>query len=184
MWTWVIILIVVWVLFLFAILKYNGLVKLKNNIKNAFADIDTQMKLRFDLIDNLVNTVKGYASHEKETLVNLTKARTNFMNASKPNEKLAADNMLSWTLKSLFAVSENYPDLKANQNFLDLQHQLEGTENRINVARVRYNEKIKIFNSSIRMFPFNFTNMMFFKYKPKEGFKSQQGADTAPKVTF
>ena len=113
-----ILLIILWAIVLYAIAKYNVLVRLRNNIKNAFADIDVQMKLRFDLIENLVNTVKWYATHEKDTLEKLTKARTNFMNAWSTNEKLAADNMLSWALKSLFAVSENYPDLKANQNFI------------------------------------------------------------------
>ena len=126
-----ILLIILWAIVLYAIAKYNVLVRLRNNIKNAFADIDVQMKLRFDLIENLVNTVKWYATHEKDTLEKLTKARTNFMNAWSTNEKLAADNMLSWALKSLFAVSENYPDLKANQNFLQLQTELADIENKI-----------------------------------------------------
>ena len=157
-----ILLIILWAIVLYAIAKYNVLVRLRNNIKNAFADIDVQMKLRFDLIENLVNTVKWYATHEKDTLEKLTKARTNFMNAWSTNEKLAADNMLSWALKSLFAVSENYPDLKANQNFLQLQTELADIENKIASTRRFFNSSTNEYNSSIESFPTSIIAKIFW----------------------
>ncbi len=173
---------------------YNTIITNDENVKEAWGNVETAYQRRFDLIPNLVATVKGYASHEKETLQAVVDARSKVGSIQVTPEMLEdpkafeayqnAQGSMSSSLSRLLLVVENYPDLKANQNFLDLQNQLEGTENRINVARVRYNEKIKIFNSSIRQFPYNFTNMIFFKYKPKESFKSQEGADTAPKVTF
>jgi LemA protein len=142
------------------------------------------MKMRFDLIENLVNTVKGYASHEKETLEKLTKARTNFLNADNTNEKLAADNMLDGALKNLFAVAENYPDLKANQNFLQLQNELSDIENKIAAARRFYNSSINEYNSSIESFPTNIVARIFgFKYE--EFFAITDEKEKAvPKVNF
>ncbi len=179
-----IIVVIVAILIMYSIITYNKLIRLKNNIKNAFADIDVQMKLRFDLIENLVNTVKGYVKHEKETLENITTARTNFLNAHNQNEKLAADNMLSGALKTLFAVAENYPDLKANQNFLQLQTELSDIENKIAAARRFLNSSINEYNSSIESFPtniiaklFGFTHQEFFAIE-------DQKEKIVPKVHF
>lgn len=179
-----VLLIIWWFIVLYIIVRYNALVRLKNHIKNSFADIDVQMKLRFDLIENLVSTVKWYASHEKETLENVTKARTSFLNAWSPNEKLAADNMLSWALKSLFAVSENYPDLKANQNFLQLQTELSDIENKIAAARRFFNSSINEYNSTIESFPTNIVAKIFgFKYEEFFAIKNEVEKET-PKVKF
>ena len=181
LWTWVA--IVGWVILLYVIAKYNSLVKLKNNINNAFADVDVQMKLRFDLIENLVNTVKWYALHEKETLENLTQARTQFLGAWSQDDKLKADNMLSWALKSLFAVSENYPDLKANQNFLQLQNELSDIENKIAAARRYFNSSINEYNSSVESFPTNIIAGLFgFKYR--EFFATAELEKAVPTVKF
>jgi LemA protein len=153
-----IIIIVVLVVAGFALIgMYNGLITLKNRVDEAWSDIDVQLKRRYDLIPNLVNTVKGYATHEKELLENVTKARTTAMNAGSPAEKQDAENMLSGTLKSLFAVSENYPDLKANQNFLELQRELADTEDKIQASRRFYNGNVRDFNTKLQVFP---TNLM------------------------
>lgn len=182
--TTTVILIIWWFIVLYMIVRYNALIKLKNNIKNSFADIDVQMKLRFDLIENLVSTVKWYATHEKDTLETLTKARTNFMNAWSTNEKLAADNMLSWALKSLFAVSENYPDLKANQNFLQLQTELSDIENKIAASRRFFNSNINEYNSSIQSFPTNIIAKLF-GFKHEEFFSiTDEKEKVVPKVNF
>lgn len=161
--------LVVWVLY--GIAKYNGIITLKNNRVNAFSDIDVQLKLRFDLVDNLVNTVKGYATHEKDTLENITKARTSFLNAgSDINEKIDASNMLTSSLKSLFAVSENYPDLKANQNFLELQRELSDIENKIAASRRFFNSATKEYNTYIEMFPGNIIAGIFH-FKVEKSFE-------------
>ncbi|MBU0666222.1 MAG: LemA family protein [Nanoarchaeota archaeon] len=153
--TWVIVLIVVGVIALLIVGLYNSLIRLKNQVKNSFAQIDVQLKRRNDLIPNLVNTVKGYMTHERETLENITKARAAVMKATTPEGKAKASNMLSDTLKSLFAVSENYPDLKANQNFLQLQEEITGTENKIAYSRQHYNDIVMVFNTKIQFFPNN-----------------------------
>lgn len=136
---------------------YNGLITLKNRVDEAWSDIDVQLKRRYDLIPNLVNTVKGYATHEKELFERVTAARTAAMNAGSPAEKQDAENMLSGTLKTLFAVSENYPDLKANQNFLELQRELTDTEDKIQASRRFYNGNVRDFNTKLQVFP---TNLM------------------------
>lgn len=166
------------------IVLYNRLVGLKNARENAFADIDVQLTNRFDLVENLVNTVKGYASHEKETLTGLTEARTKFLNANGVEGKIEANNQLSGALKSLFAVSENYPDLKANQNFLHLQNELSDLENKLAAARRFFNATTKEYNTAIQSFPsnmiaklFGFTTANFFELE-------NQAARTAPKVQF
>jgi len=180
-WAWIA--IILWIVVLYVIIKYNSLVRLRNNINNAFADVDVQMKLRFDLIENLVNTVKGYATHEKETLQNLTDARTKFLSAGSQNEKLEADNMLSGALKSLFAVSENYPDLKANQNFLQLQNELSDIENKIAAARRFFNSTINEYNSTIEAFPTNLiAGLLWFTYR--EFFATAENEKAVPKVNF
>ncbi|MFH1770035.1 MAG: LemA family protein [archaeon] len=160
---WIVIIIVA-VIVLLIIGLFNRLIRLKNQVKNSFAQIDVQLKRRNDLIPNLVNAVKGYMKHEKSTLENITKARAAVMQATTPGEKGKASNMLSQTLKSLFAVSENYPDLKANQNFLQLQEELAGTENKIAYSRQHYNDIVMVFNTKIETFPNNtIAGMLGFK---------------------
>jgi len=151
----------------FLISIYNGLIKLKNRVKEAWSDIDVQLKRRYDLIPNLVETVKGYAKHESETLENVIKARNEAMAAQKggdAKEQAQAENMLSSTLKSIFALAEAYPDLKANQNFLELQRELTDTEDKIQAARRFYNGNVRDFNTKIEVFPNNIlAGMMNFK---------------------
>ena len=145
------------------IFLYNGLIRLKNQVKNSWAQIDVQLKRRNDLIPNLVETVKGYMKHEKEVLENVTKARSAIMKAGSMKKKAEASNMLSSTLKSLFAVSENYPQLKANESFIQLQEEITGTENKISYARQHYNDITTKFNTKIQLFPNNiFANMLGF----------------------
>jgi len=129
------------------------MIKWRNIIKQSFADIDVQLKQRFDLIPNLLDSVKWYMKHEKEVLESLTQARTSFLNAESSNEKISADNMLSGALKSIFAVAESYPDLKANQNFLKLQDELSDVENKIAAARRFFNNSVQEYNTYIQMFP-------------------------------
>jgi LemA protein len=135
------------------ILMYNRLVSGRNAVKNAWAGIDTQLQRRYDLIPNLVETVKGYMTHERETLEKVTQARTAFMNAGSVKEMAQAENMMAGALKSLFAVSENYPDLKASQNFMMLQEELAGTENKISYSRQRYNSTVMDYNNMVQQFP-------------------------------
>ena len=146
---------------------YNSLVQLRIRCDSAWSDIDVQLKRRHDLIPNLVETVKGYAAHEKGTFENIAKFRSQAMQAATPADKAAAENQLTGALKSLFAVAENYPQLKSDQNFRDLQSQLEGTENRITVARNRYIQAVQDFNVTVRSFPTNLTAKLFgFQVKP------------------
>ncbi|NNE74386.1 MAG: LemA family protein [Acidimicrobiales bacterium] len=161
---------VVVLLVLFVIAQYNGLVRLRNRVENAWAQIDVQLKRRYDLIPNLVETVKGYAAHESETLEAVIQARNMAQSASGPAEQAQSENMLTGALKSLFAVSEAYPDLKANQNFLELQEELTGTEGRIAFARQAYNDSVLKYNTKIEQFPgnvfagmFNFTEREYFE---------------------
>jgi LemA protein len=158
------------VVLLWAIAIYNGLIKLKNRVDEAWSDIDVQLKRRYDLIPNLVNTVKGYAAHEKEVFEKVTEARSRAMSAGATEDKAQAENMLSNTLKSLFAVAESYPDLKANQNFLELQRELTDTEDKIQASRRFYNGNVRDFNTKIEIFPnnifagiLNFTKRQFFE---------------------
>ena len=137
----------------FVIQIYNNLVQLRQRVKNAWSQVDVQLKRRYDLIPNLVNTVKGYAEHEKATLENVTKARTMAMNAGTVQEQTQAENMLTGALRSLFAVAEAYPDLKANTNFLQLQAELSDTESKIAFSRQFYNDTVQKFNTSIEVFP-------------------------------
>lgn len=140
---------------LWGVVVYNRLVTLKNRTDESWSDIDVQLKRRYDLIPNLVNTVKGYASHESGVFEKVTEARTRAMAAGNQQEKVEAENALAGTLKSLFAVAENYPDLKANQNFLELQRELSDTENKIQSARRFYNANVRDFNTQIQSFPTN-----------------------------
>lgn len=173
--TMIIILVVLVVVVLWAILVYNGLIRLRNRVSEAWSDIDVQLKRRHDLIPNLISTVKGYATHERELLERVTEARTSAMNAEAPAEKAENENVLSGALKSLFAVAENYPDLKANQNFLELQRELSDTENKIQAARRFYNGNVMQFNTKIQVFPnnliagiLNFKQEEFFEAEAEE----------------
>ncbi len=163
---WIVLAIVI-ALILAIIAMYNSLIRLKNRVQEAWSDIDVQLKRRYDLIPNLINTVKGYASHEQETLEKVTKARTDAMavqSGGDPKAQAQAENMLSSTLKSIFALSENYPDLKANQNFLELQRELSDTENKIQASRRFYNGNVRDFNTKLQVFPTNIiANMLGFK---------------------
>ncbi len=150
-----IVIIVIVALVLFIIYAFNRLVTLRNRIKNAWAQIDVQLKRRYDLIPNLVETVKGYVTHERETLQNVTEARTRAVGAGTVKDQGAAENQLTGALKTLFAVAENYPDLKANQNFLMLQEELAGTEGKIAYARQFYNDNVMQYNILREKFPTN-----------------------------
>jgi LemA protein len=152
----VLLLIVLWL-----VITYNGFVRLRNRAKEAWADIDVQLKRRYDLIPNLVSTVKGYATHESTAFENVTKARAQAMQAQTPEQKGEAENMLAGTLKSLFAISEAYPELKANQNFLALQNELSDTENKIQSARRFYNGNVCDLNTGLESFPGNLIASMF-----------------------
>lgn len=160
---WIIIgVVVLAVLWLIGV--YNGLIRLRNQTDEAWSDIDVQLKRRYDLIPNLIETVKGYATHERELFENVTKARAQAMNAEGAHAQGEAENMLSNTLKSLFAVAENYPNLKANENFAKLQDELSDTENKIQAARRFYNGNVRDFNTKTQVFPNNmFANMLGFK---------------------
>jgi LemA protein len=162
-----ILLAVIAVLAIIVISMYNSLIKLKNRVDEAWSDIDVQLKRRYDLIPNLVETVKGYAKHEEGTLTKVTEARNVAMAAQSGGDAKAqaeAENMLSSTLKSIFALSENYPDLKANANFLELQRELSDTENKIQASRRFYNGNVRDFNTKLEIFPTNIIgNMLGFK---------------------
>lgn len=170
-------------LVLFFLSFYNKIIRSENRVDNAWAQIDVQLKRRADLIPNLMETVKGYMKHEQQTLENVTKARTALMNAKSPQESINADNQLTGTLKTLFAVAEGYPDLKANQNFLNLQDELTNTENKIAYSRQHYNDSILSFNNLIETFPGNiFANMMH--KKEKQMLQIPEVAREVPKVSF
>ncbi len=168
-----IILGIIFVLIVAIISMYNGLIRLKNRVDEAWSDIDVQLKRRYDLIPNLIETVKGYAAHERETLERVVQARNlamSMQNSSDIDGKLQAENALSSTLKSIFALSENYPDLKANQNFLELQKELSDTENKIQASRRFYNGNVRDFNIRVQVFPTNiiakqlgFSSRQFFE---------------------
>lgn len=159
---WIILAIVLVIVF-FGISIYNGLIRLKNKVDEAWADIETQLKRRYDLIPNMVETVKGYAKHEKGTLEEVTKARNMAMHAGGVEGKAQAENMLSGALKTLFAVAENYPDLKANQNFIDLQQTLKDIEEHLQLSRRYYNATVRDLNTKIEVFPNNiFASMLHF----------------------
>lgn len=166
------------------ILIYNSLVTLRNRVKNAWAQIDVQLKRRYDLIPNLVETVKGYASHEKAVFENVTKARAAAISATGVANHAQAENMLSSALKSLFAVAENYPELKASQNFMMLQEELSGTESKIAYARQFYNDSVMEYNIKIQQIPYNIVAGLF-GFKKEELFEVQAAEEReAPKVRF
>lgn len=173
----VVVLVVVW------INLYNGIVMADNKVDNAWQTIDAQLQRRNDLIPNLVETVKGYAAHESSTLEAVTSARSAVMSATTPEAKMAASNVLTDTLKSLFAVTEAYPDLKANANFAQLQTELSDTENRISYARMSYNDMVLNYNNAIETFPGNI--VAGSKFRPRNGFEvATEAARQAPEVKF
>ncbi len=171
-------------LILFIISTYNRLVRLMNEVKNAWAQIDVQLKRRHDLIPNLVETVKGYMQHERATLENITQARNLAMRPGSVSERAQAEQQLTQALHNFFVVVENYPDLKANQNFLALQEELTSTENRISFARQAYNDTVMNFNNVIQMFPTNIVASMF-GFKEQSFFEVENPVERAvPKVSF
>ncbi len=167
----------------FVIGVYNNLITLKNKVDEGWADIDTQLKRRYDLIPNMVETVKGYAKHEKETLENVTKARNVAMGATDPAAKAEAENMLSGALKTLFAVAENYPQLKADKNFLELQTTLKEIEEHIQLSRRYYNATVRDFNTKLEVFPNNIVAGMF-GFKRRDFFEITEGERENVKVSF
>ena len=169
------IIIAVWL-----IATYNSLIRSRNRADEAWSDIEVQLKRRYDLIPNLVSTVQGYAAHEKQVFENVTQARSQAMSATAPADRLQKENMLSGALKSLFAVAENYPELRANQNFLSLQGDLTDTENKIQAARRFYNGNVRDFNTKIQVFPTNFI-AGFLHFHPREFFDiDEKGPEGQP----
>ena len=189
---WIIPVALLVVIILWAISGYNGMVSMDESVQGKWADVETQYQRRADLIPNLVSTVKGYAAHESETLENVVKARSEASSVKVDPENITPEKLaeyqkaqsgVSSALGRLMVIVEKYPDLKANQNFLELQSQLEGTENRINVARRDFNEAAKQYNTSIRRFPKNIIAGMF-GFEKKAYFEAEKGAEQAPKVEF
>lgn len=188
----IIIIAVVAVIVIWAVSMYNGLVTMDESVNSQWANVETQYQRRADLISNLVNTVKGYASHEKETLEGVVEARSkatqmqvnaNDLTPEKLAEYQKAQGAVTSALGKLLAITENYPDLKANQNFLELQAQLEGTENRINVARTNFNNAAQAYNTAIRRFPKSLFASMF-GFDKHAYFEAAEGTETAPTVSF
>lgn len=189
---WIIPVVILVVIVMWAVGGYNGMVTLDEGVQGKWADVETQYQRRADLIPNLVSTVKGYAAHESETLESVVKARSEASSVKVDPENLTPEKLaeyqkaqsgVSSALGRLMVIVEKYPDLKANQNFLELQSQLEGTENRINVARRDFNEAAKSFNTTIRKFPKNILAGMF-GFEKKAYFEAEKGAEQAPKVEF
>jgi LemA protein len=179
----IVLLVLIVIVGLVLTVMYNRLVRLRNRIENAWAQIDVQLQRRHDLIPNLVETVKGYATHEKGVLEGVTQARANALNAQGPHDKAEAENVLTGALKSLFAVSEAYPDLKANQNFLTLQEELSATEDKVAYSRQFYNDSVRSYNTSIESFP---TNMLAkqFGFDEREYYEAGDDARGSVQVKF
>lgn len=164
--------------------KYNEVVTLNESVSNAWAQVENVLQRRNDLIPNLVNTVKGYAAHEQKVFIDVTEARAKVGQAKTIPEKVDANNQLTSAIGRLLVVAENYPELKANQNFLALQDELAGTENRIAVERMRYNDVVKTYNTFVRRFPNNIIAGIFGYSRENVYFKAEEGAKAAPKVDF
>jgi LemA protein len=180
----IILLVVIAVVVLFVISMYNSLIQLRNKVKNAWSQIDVQLKRRHDLIPNLIETVKGYMTHEREIMENITKYRSQAMDAKSVGDKAQAEGLLSGALGQLRVQVENYPDLKANQNFLALQEELTSTENKISYSRQAYNDQVLFYNNKIQMFPSNIIAGMF-QFKEEEFFEVEDEKERAvPKVDF
>ncbi len=184
MWILIVLLIIAAALILYLIAAYNGLIRRRNQIENAWSQIDVQLKRRLDLIPNLVETVKGYAAHEKETLDAVIKARNAAVAApSTPGAQAAADGQLTGSLRQLFALGEAYPDLKANTNFLALQEELSATEGRVAYARQFYNDSVLEYNNKLQQFPTMYYARAL-KFERREYFEADEAARTAPSVEF
>lgn len=179
----IIVLFIIIAIAIYFVSIYNSLISLRNRVKNAWSQIDVQLKRRTDLIPNLVETVKGYASHERGVFENVTKARAGLMNAQTVQENAQANNQLTEALKSLFAVAENYPTLVASQNFQDLQGQLSETEDKIAYSRQFYNDTVLMFNNKIQMFPSNIVANMF-NFQEADFFEIQEAEKEVPEVKF
>ncbi len=181
----IVILVIVVLAVLFFVFSYNGVIRLRNRVDSAWSQIGVQLERRHDLIPNLVETVKGYAAHERQTLEEVVQARNSAVQAQQagPAQQAQAENVLTGALRQLFALSENYPDLKANQNFLNLQEELTATEDRISYARQFYNDSVQKFDTKIQTFPTNLIAGMF-NFQPREYFQAEQGATEVPKVEF
>jgi LemA protein len=180
----IVLLIIIGVVVVAAIGIYNSLIVLRNRCDNSWAQVDVQLRRRYDLIPNLVEAVKGYAKHEREVFEKVTQARTSAINAGTVKDQAQAENMLNGALKTLFAVAENYPELKANQNFLQLQEELSGTESKIAYARQFYNDMVMKFNQKQQVFPASIIANMF-SFKEKEYFEIEEPAAKEPvKVSF
>lgn len=174
---------VIAILAVWLIAIFNGLIRLRNRVDEAWSDIEVQLKRRYDLIPNLVNTVKGYAKHEDSVFTKVTEARSNAMQAQTPAEHAEAENMLTGTLKSLFAVSENYPALQASENFLHLQRELVDAEDKIQAARRFYNGNVRDFNTKIQVFPNNMVSGIL-GFKKYEFFDAPDEVNQVPEVKF
>lgn len=179
----IVIAVLIGLMAVWGISSYNSLVTLNEEVNSKWSNIDTVLQRRADLIPNLVATVKGYASHEKEVLTHISDARAKLAGAQTPADKASANNELSGALSRLLVVVENYPDLKANQNFTQLMDELSGTENRISVSRRDYNEAAKLFNAQIKSFP-TVIIARLGAFSPKEYFEAKAGAANAPEVKF
>lgn len=181
--TWIIVIVVV-VVAGYVLLAYNSLVRRRNQVDEAWSDIDVQLKRRHNLIPNVVETVKGYATHEREAFENVTQARARALGAQDPKAHAQAENALTSTLKTLFAVAENYPDLKANTNFLELQRELADTENKIQAARRFYNSNVRDYNTALQTVPSNIVANLF-GFKEREFFEVEdESVRSVPKVDF
>ncbi len=180
---WIIIIILVIFVVVTIVHLYNNLVNLRNRVKNSYSQIEVQLKRRNDLIPNLVETVKGYAGHEKEVFENVTQARSNVMNASNIEEASNADNQLTGALKTLFAVAENYPELKANSNFQQLQSELTETEDKISYSRQFYNDVVLKYNNACQQFPSSIFARIF-GFKEAEFFEAPESETAVPEVKF
>lgn len=183
MWIWIIVGVIVLLLIIWIVATYNGLISLRNRKDDQWSQIDVQLKRRADLIPNLVETVKGYAKHEKGTLEDVVKARNNFVTASTPEEEMKASGEITQALSRLFALSENYPDLKANQNFVSLQNDLKETEDKISIARQFYNDTVLTYNNKVEMVPSNIVAGLF-GFKKAAFFEIEEADKAAPKVSF
>ena len=184
MWFLIVVVIVVVLLVVYLITAYNGLIRRRNQIENAWSQIDVQLKRRLDLIPNLFETVKGYAAHEKETLDAVIRARNAAISApDSPNAQAAAEGQLTGALRQLFALGEAYPDLKANQNFLALQEELTATEGRVAYARQFYNDSVLAYNNKLQQFPTMYFARML-KFEKREYFEADAAAREVPKVQF
>lgn len=181
--TLIIIFVIVGAVLLFTLFLYNSLIRSRLRVHEAFSQIDVQLKRRADLIPNLIETVKGYAKHEKETLTRVTELRTDLINAKTPEKKAEVNNQITDALKSIFAVAESYPDLKASENFKELQTQLQDTEDKIAYSRQFYNSNVLDYNTKLQVFP-NVILVKFLSFKEAEFFGASEGDKKPVKVTF